>query len=115
MTIKVIAQAGDENIATVYVAETSNNYRIEFVESIQPPYPRSEKWVLIVSSLFGCPVGCQMCDAGGSYQGKISKEDILAQIDYLVQKHFPDNKINCKKNCQKQDHTAFHIIISMFL
>jgi 23S rRNA (adenine2503-C2)-methyltransferase len=70
---------------------------VEFVESLQPPHPRSEKWVLIVSSLYGCPVGCLMCDAGGDFKGKVSKEDILKQIDYLVTNRYPDRKLPQKK------------------
>ncbi|MCJ7659362.1 MAG: hypothetical protein MUO67_09455, partial [Anaerolineales bacterium] len=55
--------------------------------------PRDKKWVLLVSTMYGCPVGCAMCDAGGFYHGKVSKEDIFAQIDYMVRKHYPDGVI----------------------
>ncbi len=71
--------------------------KVEFVESIQPPHSREEKWVLIVSSLYGCPVGCLMCDAGGDYKGKVSKEDILKQIDYLVTSRYPDRTLPQEK------------------
>lgn len=94
--INVIAKAGCDSIATVYLAKNKDNKFIEFVESVQPPIPREEKWVLIVSTLFGCVVGCPMCDAGGWYQGKLTKEEILAQIDYAVKQRFPDGKIPCK-------------------
>lgn len=93
--MKVIATAGDEKFAIVYIAEMSQGRLVEFVESVQPPIPRSEKWVLLVSTLFGCPVGCQMCDAGGHYQGKPSKEEILEQIDYLVDLRYPGRTIPC--------------------
>jgi 23S rRNA (adenine2503-C2)-methyltransferase len=53
--------------------------------------------VLIVSTLFGCPVNCAMCDAGGWFQGKLSKKEIMAQIDFLVTRSFPDRKIPVKK------------------
>lgn len=95
--MKILAKSGRNDIATVYIAEFRNGKRIEFVESIQPPVPRNEKWVLIVSSLYGCPVNCGFCDAGGSYQGALSKEELLTQIDYLVKQYFPDNNINIKK------------------
>lgn len=95
--MKILAKAGREDIATVYIAETSSGNKIEFVESIQPPIPRSEKWVLIVSTLYGCPVNCSFCDAGGGYKGKVSKKDLLAQIDFLISRYFPDKKINVKK------------------
>ncbi len=95
--MKVLAKAGKEDIAMVYVAKTNLGKLFEFVESVQPPLPRIEKWVVIVSTLYGCPVGCSFCDAGTNFQGKISKEDMLAQIDYLVNKRYPNKKIPVKK------------------
>ncbi|MCJ7679843.1 MAG: radical SAM protein [Candidatus Aminicenantes bacterium] len=84
-------------MATVYVAKTDKGRHLEFVESLQPPFPKDKKWVLIVSSLYGCPVGCRFCDAGGFYQGKISKDDMLRQIDYLVRKSYADGKVPATK------------------
>lgn len=95
--LRVVAKTKNSDIATVYVAQSSSNKYIEFVESIQPPFTLEEKWVLIISTLYGCPVNCPMCDAGGFYQGKLSAEEILAQVDYLVAQKFPDKKIPCKK------------------
>jgi len=95
--MKIIGRAGREDIAYVYLAEMAENKHIEFVESIQPPIPREEKWVLIVSTLFGCPVGCKICDAGGWYKGRLSKEDIFRQIDYLVTQRYPDKIIPARK------------------
>ena len=97
--IEVLEEFGRDNLAKVYVASVrgNNNYLVEFVESVQPPIPREEKWVLIVSTLFGCPVGCKMCDAGGEYKGKLTSEEILAEIDYMVRKRFPDGNISIPK------------------
>jgi len=91
--MKVIASTGREDIAMVYIAELEEGKLIEFVEAVQPPIPRENKWVVLVSTMCGCPVGCAMCDAGGFFHGKVSKEDIFAQIDYLVRKHFPNGVI----------------------
>ncbi len=91
--MKVIASTGREDIAVVYIVELDNGKMVECVESLQPPIPRDEKWVLLVSTLFGCPIGCAMCDAGGFYQGKPSTEEIFSQIDFLVRKRFPDGNI----------------------
>jgi 23S rRNA (adenine2503-C2)-methyltransferase len=91
--MKVIASTGREDIAMVYIAELEQGKLVEFVEAVQPPIPRDKKWVLLVSTMYGCPVGCAMCDAGGFYHGKVSKEDIFAQIDYMVRKHYPDGII----------------------
>lgn len=95
--MKVTAKAGNANIATVYLAEMANGKYIEFVESVQPPFTKEEKWVLILSTLYGCPVGCSICDAGGWYEGKLTTEEILAQVDFLVNTYFPDGHIHVKK------------------
>lgn len=95
--LKVHASAGTEDIARVYIVETSSGNLVECVESISPPLPREKKWVLLVSTMFGCPVGCLMCDAGGHYHGKPSKEEILEQVDFLVNKHYPDGNIPCEQ------------------
>ncbi len=95
--MKIIAKTGKQDLATVYIAEFENKKLIEFVESVQPPIPMNKKWVLIVSTLFGCPVKCKFCDAGGFYNGKLSKQQIMAQIDYLVMQHFPERKIPIEK------------------
>lgn len=95
--MKVIASTGTEDIAMVYIVEMEGGRLLECVESVQPPIPRAEKWVLLVSTLFGCPVGCAMCDAGGHYQGKPSREEILEQIDLFVRKRYPDGHVPCRQ------------------
>ena len=87
--MKIIGSAGNQDIAMVYVVEFPGGL-IECVEAVQPPIPREEKWVLMISTLFGCPVACQMCDAGGHYRGKLTKAEMLAQIKFLIEKRFPD-------------------------
>ena len=89
----ICKEIGNENIAKVYIAQMPNGKFIEFVESLQPPFTRAQKWILIISVLYGCAVNCQMCDAGGFYFGKLSQDDILAQIDFLVARHFACNNI----------------------
>jgi len=95
--MKIIAKTGDENIAMVYIAETEDGKLIEFVESVQPPIPREKKWVLTLSTLYGCPVGCRFCDAGNYYEGKLSLNDIMYQIDYLIASRFPHREVPVHK------------------
>lgn len=95
--MKVCASAGNEDIAMVYIVETSSGNLVECVESVQPPLPREKKWVVLVSTMFGCPIGCLMCDAGGYYHGKPTKDEIFAQIDFLVDKRFPERNIPCEQ------------------
>lgn len=103
--MKVIAEYGREELAKVYVAQMrgtaipkdAGKFTVEFVESLQPPLPREKKWVIIVSSLFGCPIRCGMCDAGGMYSGKLTSEEILQQIDYIVARRYPDRRFATEK------------------
>ena len=95
--IRVHASTGNEDIAMVYIVEMSSGNLVECVESVQPPQPREKKWVLLVSTMFGCPIGCLMCDAGGYYHGKPTKDEIFTQIDFLVGKRFPDGNIPCEQ------------------
>jgi len=95
--MNVVHTTGDDRLARVFVAELADGSRIEFVESVQPPVPRDEKWVLIVSTLKGCPVGCPICDAGRSYAGRLSEQEILAQIEYLVERRYPDGRVPVPK------------------
>jgi len=102
--MKVIAEYGNEEVAKVYVAQmreeqedVTERFLVEFVESIQPPLPREKKWVLIVSSMFGCPVRCKMCDAGGGFMGRMTADEILSQIDYMVGRRFPDGRVPIPK------------------
>ncbi|MHA2364310.1 MAG: radical SAM protein [Candidatus Hodarchaeales archaeon] len=91
--MQIIASTGREDIAMVYIGEFENNERIELVESIQPPIPRDKKWVLMISTLYGCPVQCKMCDAGEHYKGKLTESQLLEQIDFLIKQRYPDQKI----------------------
>ncbi len=97
--MKVLASYGKEDLAKVYVAQMRDDprYLVEFVESLQPPVPRDEKWVLILSSSFGCQMKCLMCDAGGEYHGKLTEEEILVQVDYMVRRRFPDGRVPIPK------------------
>ena len=91
--LELVERQGREQIATVRVGRLADGSLLEFVDSVQPPVPRHEKWVLIVSTLKGCPVSCPMCDAGGGYGGRLSADEILAQIDVMVDERYPDRDV----------------------
>jgi 23S rRNA (adenine2503-C2)-methyltransferase len=95
--MRILNAAGREGIATVYIADFGQGRLVEFVESTQPPLPRDKKWVLIVSTLLGCPVKCLMCDAGSDYKGRLSKEEMFLQIDYLIRRQFPNGVVPVEK------------------
>jgi 23S rRNA (adenine2503-C2)-methyltransferase len=97
--MELIRTFGKDDLAKVYVLKLGEDEDrlVECVESLQPPRPRSEKWVLIISTLFGCPVSCRMCDAGGWYKGRLSAEEIMEQIRFLVRIRFDGDSIPVKK------------------
>ena len=80
--MKILARTGSEEVAIAYVGETTDGRLVEFTEAVQPPLSREEKWVLIVSSLFGCPARCAICDAGGT----LAKTDGLSNGNKLTPK-----------------------------
>ncbi|MBN1861473.1 MAG: radical SAM protein [Candidatus Thermoplasmatota archaeon] len=98
--MKILTEYGRDELAKVYVmqlrdekaSENDKRFLVECVESIQPPLTRKKKWVLIVSSMFGCPVQCKMCDAGGDFFGCLTSDEIFSQIEYMVQQRFQDDK-----------------------
>lgn len=91
--MRVLFSRGDDELARVFVAETEDGHRLELVDQTPPPLPRSERWVLLVSALMGCPVRCAMCDVGGHYEGKLTSEEILDQVDYLIRRRHPDGRV----------------------
>jgi len=95
--LKIISKAGRDDLAVVYIGEFDSGNSVEFVESLQPPFTRDEKWVLIVSVLFGCPIKCTICDAGGFYRGKLNATQILSQIDYMICRRYRDRTVPAGK------------------
>ncbi|HWA06150.1 MAG TPA: radical SAM protein, partial [Ignavibacteria bacterium] len=95
--MKLITSTGKEELAVIYIAQAAGGNYVEFVESLQPPKAREEKWILTVSTLYGCPVDCLICDAGPYYLGRISKEGIFWQIDHMISKRYPDGNIPVKQ------------------
>ncbi|MCK5131386.1 MAG: radical SAM protein [Candidatus Sabulitectum sp.] len=91
--MKVIASSGRDDLARVYIVEFENRLQVECAESLQPPLPLEQKWVMLVSTLFGCPVGCSMCDAGSEYNGKLTALQITEQIEMMIRRRFPDMKV----------------------
>ena len=97
MSLQIVQTNGRDDLATVFVARLDDGSLIEMVESLQPPIPRTEKTVLIVSTLKGCPVGCPICDAGRVYEGKLSAEQIVSQVEFLVRRRHPDGRSPVRK------------------
>lgn len=94
--MKIVGRTCNEQIASVYLAQLDSGKLIEFVESAYPSFSSLQKWVIVVSTLVGCPVGCTMCDAGGYYHGRLTEKQILDQIDCLVKRRFSTGPIRAQ-------------------
>jgi 23S rRNA (adenine2503-C2)-methyltransferase len=95
--MRILKQKGNDDIARLWLAETDDGKLVEFVESVEPPIPREQKWVLIVSALSGCPFRCLLCDAGGYYRGAVSESDLLEQIDFMVRQRYLNGVVPAAK------------------
>ena len=84
--MKCVETAGQDELARVFVLQLRQEprSRVECVGAIDPAVPRDDKIVLVVSSQFGCPVGCAMCDAGSWYAGNLSADELLTQVRFLI-------------------------------
>lgn len=78
------------NIATLFSASRGDDSAMcfEFIDAVDPGTPRSSKWVIMVSTQFGCAVGCRMCDAGASgYRGNLTQKELDFQIQTVLSRH----------------------------
>ena len=91
--MRILSRRGVAEVASVFVGDLGGGRTVEFVESTQPPLTRDEKWVLIVSVLHGCPVGCLMCDAGVAFAGPLTAAEIYAQIDFLIRRRYANGEV----------------------
>jgi 23S rRNA (adenine2503-C2)-methyltransferase len=77
-------------VAELYAAERRDDptRRVEFIDALDPGIPREKKWVAMVSTQFGCCVGCAMCDAGERrFRGNVPAEDLLEQVRRILGAH----------------------------
>lgn len=97
--MEIVRKFSIDGVSSVYIAKVPHkqDVYIEFAEALTPPLPVEEKVVFNISTLYGCPVKCQICDAGILYRGKLSKEELFAQIDYLIKKYIKDGKLTTKR------------------
>jgi len=66
MDMKILETREVPGLARLYLAELPGDglRMIEFVDTVEPGVEKADKWVLMISTQFGCAVGCRMCDAG---------------------------------------------------
>ncbi len=100
--LRLLSVRGGSAPPRVLAAETADGHRLEMAdamdddglagrreEAARPKHPFEStpdgpRRVLSISTSLGCPVRCTFCDAGGHYEGRLTAEEILAQIDLLL-------------------------------
>jgi 23S rRNA (adenine2503-C2)-methyltransferase len=97
--MEIVLDKGLDGLARVYGAKYRgrDDLFLEFVDSLSGSPSIEEKWVIVASSQFGCPVGCLMCDTHDYYKGEPTPEELFSQVDHLVRKRFPDGVIPVSK------------------
>jgi len=100
--LKEKARRGFAN-GIVYALETTDGYPIEVTDTYLPFYTkdaigrqqnllktcdlgnRSERWMIGVSCMSGCPVGCKFCATGKLKKWRrLTALEIVDQIDYVI-------------------------------
>ena len=97
--MEIVSATGSDDVATVFVAhsKTHPERMFEFVDGLDDRYSRDTKWIINISTQYGCPVSCLFCDAGGGFQGNIPAELMLEQIRAVLDRHAPDLRLRCEK------------------
>jgi 23S rRNA (adenine2503-C2)-methyltransferase len=96
--IEVLSVSGDARVAEVGVLRLGADpgRLVEVVDGLAPPAPRAAKWIVNLSTQFGCPVGCPTCDAAGAYSGEPDEEELWAQVAWALGRH-PGLAARCAK------------------
>lgn len=89
----------------VYLLETKDGYKVETTDSFLPYYTkecinqsnmladyelgsRLERWMIGVSVMSGCPVGCKFCATGNMKKYKnLTAQEIAAQVDFVIKQN----------------------------
>lgn len=98
--MEILMNTGRPDLAQVYVAKMRDDpeYLVEFVDACgSKAGDRRSKWVIIISTQFGCPVKCLMCDAGGEFKGNLTLQDLKSQVETVFSAHHEINPVECAK------------------
>ena len=85
--MKILERREIPGLAGLYLAELPGEgmRMIEFVDTVEPGVDKRDKWVLMISTQFGCAMGCRMCDAGAmGFHGNLTAAEMLAQVRRVI-------------------------------
>lgn len=74
--------------ARLFRGRTHDGHVVEFLDASTPA-----RRVFVLSTLVGCPVRCAVCDAGGGYKGRLTADELFAQVDALSQGLEPSSEL----------------------
>ncbi len=97
--MEIIKVQGDPEVAEVAIMRFRGDDRksVECVDGLAPPLTRQQKWIINISTQFGCPVGCPFCDAAFSYHGNPTAEELLTQVKWSLDRHPVELRNTCEK------------------
>jgi 23S rRNA (adenine2503-C2)-methyltransferase len=97
--IELLTAAGMEGVAHVLVGRVDgrDDRLIELVDGLDTRLPRERKWIVNVSTQYGCPVGCPFCDAGFRFRGNVPAEVMIEQIEQVLARHPAALRRTCGK------------------
>ena len=96
--MKIVLERGTTDLATLFAATyRGGDHILEFVDSLSGSPGIDDKWVIVVSSQFGCPVKCLMCDTAGHYLGDPTAKELISQVDHIIRRRFPDGVVPTRK------------------
>ena len=91
----------------VYMLETEDGYPIEVTDTFLPYYTkdcinehtnelrstelgsRSERWMIGVSCMSGCPVGCRFCSTGKLKRWRnLTMDEMVEQVKFILDKNY---------------------------
>lgn len=101
---------------TVYAMRTDDGYPIEVTDTFLPFYTknciatgsnklrdhnfgdRTERWMVGVSCMSGCPIGCKFCATGQLKKYRnLTAEEIVEQVEFVINKNKDFNPLTAKE------------------
>lgn len=101
---------------TVYMLNTEDGFPIEVTDTFLPYYTkdcinehinklknysigsRSDRWMIGISCMSGCPVHCKFCATGKLKKWRnLTAEEIVAQVDFILHKNSERNPADSKE------------------
>jgi 23S rRNA (adenine2503-C2)-methyltransferase len=105
----------------VYALKTSTGKIVETTDTFLPIYTknavgrrentliskdfgsRKERWMIGISTMSGCPVGCKFCAAGGKFNGNLTADEMKEQIEFIL---------DSNKEYNPKDSKEFRILMT---